>query len=50
MPLHSTAERIVCSGVKKEQVALMNELDYALRLENWLWQISHSAWRRAKHS
>jgi hypothetical protein len=50
MPLHSTAERIVCSGVKKEQGALMNEPDYAFRLENWLWQNGHSAWRRAKHS
>jgi hypothetical protein len=48
MPLHSTVERIVCSGVKKEQVALMNGLDYAFHLENWLWQISHSAWRRGE--
>jgi hypothetical protein len=28
MPLHSTAERIVCSGVKKE-ITLANGVDYA---------------------
>jgi len=28
----------------------MNELDYAHLYENWLWQISHSAWRCANCS
>lgn len=48
MPPHPTAERIVCSGVKKDEFSTMNGLDYALAPESWLWQNSHGTWRKAR--